>query len=49
MGVDGATPTIGFLGAFAVARQSLTGLDLQAQIDSVVDALVALGLATDDR
>lgn len=40
---------IGFLGAAPVARQSITGATEQQQIDSIVAALVALGLATDDR
>lgn len=40
---------IGFLGAPAVARQSITGATTQLQVDSIVAALVALGFATDDR
>lgn len=32
-----------------VAAQSITGASTQDQVDSLVAALVALGLATDDR
>jgi hypothetical protein len=45
----GTALTIGFLGATPVERQSITGATAQQQIDSIVSALVALGLATDDR
>lgn len=46
---DAAVLKIGFLGAPAVARQSITGATTQLQVDSLVAALVALGFATDDR
>lgn len=51
MGVSGDDhPTIGFLGVDPpVPRQSITGATTQDQVDSLVAALVALGLATDDR
>lgn len=40
---------VGFFGVSPVPRQSITGTTEQEQIDSIVAALVALGLATDDR
>lgn len=53
---DGATKSIAFknaqLGFFNVApvdRQSITGATTQLQVDSIVTALVNLGLVTDDR
>lgn len=39
----------GFLGAPLVTRQSITGATTQDQVDSLVAALVAFGLVTDDR
>jgi hypothetical protein len=52
MGADGdTTATIRFLGDDGppVPRQSITGVDLQDQIDSLVAALAALGLVADNR
>lgn len=49
MGVLGADATVGFFGAAPVVRQSITGVTTQEQIDSLVAALVAFGLVTDDR
>jgi hypothetical protein len=49
MGAAVDDPTIGFLGAAPVTRRSITGTTTQEQVDSIVAALVALGLATDDR
>ena len=50
LGLDGGgAPTIGFLGAGRVTRQSITGVTTQEQIDSIVSALVELGLVADDR
>lgn len=49
MGSAGLDPTIGFLGAAPVTRPSITGASTQDQLDSLVAALVALGLVTDDR
>ncbi len=46
---DVDAPTVGFLGAGPVSRQSITGATTQDQVDSIVAALVALGLATDNR
>ena len=40
---------VGFLAAAPVPRQSITGATTQDQVDSIVAALVAFGLATDDR
>lgn len=39
----------GFLGAAPVVRQSITGATTQDQVDSLVAALVAFGLVSDDR
>jgi hypothetical protein len=50
MGSDGANATIRFLDADTpVPRQSITGTTTQEQVDSLVAALAALGLVTDDR
>ncbi len=43
------SPTIGFFDASPVPKQSITGATTQEQVDSLVAALVALGLVTDDR
>lgn len=48
-GLVADVPAIGFLGADVVVRQSITGATTQDQVDSLVTALVALGLVTDDR
>lgn len=48
-GTNGVDPAIGFLGATLVGRQSITGSTTQEQVDSLVSALVALGLVSDDR
>lgn len=40
---------LGFFGAAAVDKQSITGATTQLQVDSIVAALVALGLVSDDR
>jgi hypothetical protein len=40
---------IGFFNVTPVAQQSITGVTEQEQIDSIVAALVNLGLVTDDR
>lgn len=40
---------IGFYGAAPVARPAITGATTQLQVDSLVSALVALGLVTDAR
>lgn len=42
-------PAIGFFEATAVARPSITGATAQDQIDSLIAALAALGLVSDDR
>jgi hypothetical protein len=49
LGLEGDTPTIGFLGAARVSRPSITGSTTGEQIDSLVAALVALGLVSDER
>jgi hypothetical protein len=41
--------SIGFFDAVPALQQSITGATTQDQVDSLVAALVALGLATDDR
>jgi hypothetical protein len=46
---DVGDPLIGFLGATPVVRQSLTGTTEQEQLNSIAAALVALGLAVDNR
>jgi len=38
-----------FFGAEPIARPSVTGVTTQDQVDALVDALVGLGLVTDDR
>lgn len=45
----GDVPTVGFLGAAPVPKQSITGATTQDQVDSLVAALVALGFVSDDR
>lgn len=40
---------LGFFGAAPVGVQSITGATTQLQVDSIVAALVAFGLVTDDR
>jgi hypothetical protein len=49
LGIVGGEPAIGFLGADVVTRRSITGTTTQEQVDSLVAALVALGLCSDDR
>jgi hypothetical protein len=49
LGLVGGQPAIGFLGANVTTRPSITGATTQDQVDSLVAALVALGLASDDR
>ncbi|HEY3495622.1 MAG TPA: hypothetical protein VGK73_13085 [Polyangiaceae bacterium] len=46
---ENSAAEIGFLGATPAPRQSITGTTEQEQIDSIVTALVNLGLVTDDR
>lgn len=46
---DGDEATAGFLGAAPVPKQSITGATTQTQVDSLVAALVAFGLVSDDR
>jgi hypothetical protein len=41
--------SLGFFGAPPVTRPSITGTTTQQQVDSLVAALTALGLVTDDR
>lgn len=49
LGLEGDIPTIGFLGPQPpVPRQSITGETTQGQVNSLVAALSALGLVTDD-
>jgi hypothetical protein len=45
----GGVPCIGMFGATPVPRQSITGATTQDQVDSLVAALVAFGLVSDDR
>lgn len=40
-------PTVGFLGAAPLKRQTITGATTQDQVDSIIAALVAFGLVTD--
>jgi hypothetical protein len=48
--IDGTgAGAVGFFGAAAVGQRSITGATAQDQIDSIVAALAAFGLATDDR
>lgn len=49
IGGSGGDPAIGFLGAAPVVRQSITGASTAAWADSIIQALVALGLVSDDR
>lgn len=49
VGFDGAAIVSGFFGATPVTRPIITGATEQEQIDSLVDALVALGLVEDGR
>jgi len=49
LGLEGDSPTIGFIGAARVSRPSITGSTTGEQIDSLVEALVALGLVSDER
>lgn len=42
-------PRLAFFGANPIARQAITGATTQDQIDSLVAALVGLGLVTDGR
>lgn len=44
-----ATVKQGFFGAAPVVKQSITGATTQLQVDSIVAALVAFGLVSDDR
>lgn len=46
---DANPPQIGFLGALPVNRQEISGATTQDQVDSLVAALVALGLVNDIR
>lgn len=46
---DPGGPTLGFFAVPPVLRQSITGATTQDQVDSLVAALAALGLVTDDR
>lgn len=46
---DANPPQIGFLGALPVAKQEITGATTQDQVDSIVLALVTLGLVIDAR
>lgn len=46
---DAGAPRAGFFGATPVAVQSITGATTQDQVDSLVAALVAFGMVTDDR
>lgn len=48
-GLAFGSTALGFFGATPVAQPSITGALPQDQIDSLVSALVALGLVTDDR
>jgi hypothetical protein len=48
-GVAIGAASIGFFDAVPAPQQSITGATTQDQVDSLVAALVALGLATDDR
>ena len=48
-GVSLAASAIGFFSASPVARPTITGATTQQQVDSLVSALVALGLVTDGR
>jgi hypothetical protein len=45
----GADSCVGFCGANAVPRQTITGATEQEQLDSIVNALVAFGLCEDGR
>lgn len=45
----GGTPKMAFFGVPEVVRPSITGTTTQEQVDSLVAALAALGLVTDDR
>lgn len=48
-GLQLGASALGFFQAAPVARPSITGATVQEQIDSLVSALVALGLVSDDR
>jgi hypothetical protein len=45
----GGVPCIGMFGATPVPRQSITGVTEALQIESIIAALVAFGLVSDDR
>src|SRR5690606_42132918 len=45
---DPGGPTLGFFAVPPVLRQSITGATTQDQVDSLVAALAALGLVTDE-
>lgn len=47
--LSGSELRLGFFSASPVARPSITGATTQDQVDSLVAALTALGLVTDDR
>lgn len=49
LGTDGGEPTIAFFGGALVGKQSITGSTTSQHVDSLVAALVALGLVTDNR
>jgi len=47
--VDASATELGFFGAAPVVRPTITGATTQLQVDSLVAALVALGLVIDGR
>lgn len=47
--IEGNDTGLGFFGGAPTGRGSITGATIQQQIDSIVSALVALNLVTDDR